>query len=152
MESYEGTMTESQLAGTWRLISMTNQPPEGPSTYPFGDAPLGLLMYDSQGHMAVQLMAADRPPFASGDFRRGTDAEVRAAYEGLNCYFGTYTVDEDSHTVVHHVAGASLPNRQGTDLVRRYALDRDRLILSTPPTRMGGELLSNVLVWERVCP
>jgi hypothetical protein len=145
-------MTATQLIGTWRLISMTSETSDSPITRPFGDAPLGLLIYDAAGNVAVQLMSQDRPAFVSGDFRRGTDAEVRAAYEGLNCYFGTYTVAEAARTVTHHVRGASLPNRQGTDLVRRYTLDGNHLILSAPPTLMGGALLNNVLVWERVSP
>jgi hypothetical protein len=143
-------MTVVQFIGAWRLISMENRLSDGAITHPFGPDAIGILTYDATGNMAVQIMSADRPAFAADDFRAGADAEVRAAYEGILTYFGSYTVDETARTVTHHVFGASFPNRQGTDLVRRYTLDGDRLTLSTPPTLMGGALLNNVLTWERI--
>ena len=82
--------------------------------------------------------------------RRGTDAEVRSAFEGFIGYFGSYSIDAEKGTATHHVLGASFPNWMGGDEVRFYKLEGTELILSTPPTFYGSERCEGVLVWERV--
>jgi len=52
-------------------------------------------------------MRRDVPKFASGDLRRGTSEEVKAALEGLDAYCGSYEVDEDKGTVTHYIGGSS---------------------------------------------
>ena len=99
--------------------------------------------------MSAHVMRDDRPTFASNDSGQGTDAEVRAAFEGHSSYFGTYTVHPAKQTVTHHVRGASYPNWIGRDLVRYYKFDGARLVLSSPPMVFRGELFEFVLVWER---
>ena len=44
-------------------------------------------------------------------------------------YFGTYTVDAGKGTVTHHVEGSLRPDYTGTDQVRPFRIDRDRLII-----------------------
>ena len=100
--------------------------------------------------MSAMLMKPDRPLFASQDLCRGTDAEVRAAFDGFIAYFGTYTVDATKGIVTHHVRAASYPNWVGGDQVRYYKFDGTRLVLSTPPIQMGSRPLTTVLVWQRV--
>src|SRR6516165_4841873 len=41
----------------------------------------------------LPIVRNDRPAFVAQDLFRGTDAEVRSAFEGHASYFGTYTVD-----------------------------------------------------------
>ena len=48
---------------------------------------------------------------------------------GYDAYFGTFTVDEDMHTVTHHVEGGVARELVGKDLVRSYSFEGDRLIL-----------------------
>jgi len=95
-------------------------------------------------------MRVDRPAFASNDPGSGTDAEVRAAFEGHLSYFGTYNVDLIARTVTHHVRGASYPNWIGHDQIRYYSFDGSRLVLSTPPIIDRGEALEYILTWERM--
>src|SRR5438552_1416906 len=64
--------------------------------------------------MSAHVMRNDRPLFATKDPARGTDVEVRAAFEGYVSYFGTYTIDPQTQTVTHHVRGASFPNWIGS--------------------------------------
>ena len=94
-------------------------------------------------------MNPERPLFASGDLTRGSDTEVRAALAGYIAYYGTYTVDWPRGVITHHVQGALFPNWIGGDQVRTFRLDGDRLTITTPPIRMGGEDSTTVLVWER---
>ncbi len=128
------------LFGTWWLVS-----------YEARDAQVsGQLIYDSAGSMSAHVMRNDRPLFATKDPARGTDVEVRAAFEGYVSYFGTYTIDPQTQTVTHHVRGASFPNWIGNDQLRYYRFDRTRLLLSTPPLLFGGQSFEYVLVWERI--
>jgi hypothetical protein len=70
------------LLGTWRILSFEMRSPEAASSQPFGGDPCGLLIYDANGNFSVQLARSERPEFASGDMRDGTDDEIRATYTG----------------------------------------------------------------------
>ena len=70
-------------------------------------------------------------------------------------YYGTYTVDEGSGTVTHHLEGALDPTWVGTDQVREFEfVGDDRLLLSVTLdnelARDLGAAGTNVLTWERV--
>jgi hypothetical protein len=138
------------LVGTWRLVSCEARASNGDVRYPFGEHVSGQLIYDADGNMSAHVMRASRQAFGTADADRGTDAEVRAAFESHTSYFGTYTVNLERHTVTHHVKGASFPNWVGHDQLRYYKWDRGSLLISTPPLEFDGQSLEYVLVWERV--
>jgi hypothetical protein len=100
--------------------------------------------------MSAHVMRVGRPRFASDDSGSGTDAEVRAAFEGHTSYFGTYTIDPSARTVTHHVRGASYPNWIGHDQIRYYRIDGSHLVLSSSPILYRGESLEYILTWERI--
>jgi hypothetical protein len=79
-----------------------------------------------------------------------TEAARAAAFQGYLGYFGAYTVDAQKRTVVHHVAGSSLPNWIGSEQVRHYGFSSDgrQLTLSL----MSGERITQTLTWERTRP
>jgi hypothetical protein len=134
----------AQVQGTWRLVSYESSTTEGETWFKrFGDDPKGYIMYDSTGHMMVEF--EKQPPPArnsSGDDWNPTPDEARTAYLGYVAYFGTYTLDETAHAVIHHVQGSLNPSYFGTDQVRPAKLDGDRLTLSDGKTFR--------VVWERV--
>jgi hypothetical protein len=138
------------LVGTWRLISYEARAASGEARYPFGQHVVGQLFYDVHGNMSAHVMRVDRPTFASDDSGAGTDAEVRAAFEGHASYFGKYTIDPSARTVTHHVRGASYPNWMGHDQIRYYRIDGSHLVLSAPPILDHGESLEYTLTWERI--
>jgi len=137
------------FVGTWSLASYEARTAGDQIDYPFGRELVGQLMYDSVGNMSAHVMQPNRPAFAAGDIWGGTDAEVRAAFEGSISYFGRYEVDEDAGQVIHRVRGASFPNWVGGDQLRYYEFSGGTLSLSTPPITSGGEDLRFVLVWRR---
>jgi Lipocalin-like domain len=117
---FSGLVVQAQnppesLTGTWRLVSQESRAIGGGVTYPFGRTPLGMLMYDGNGHVSAQLMKMDLPRFASGDRLRGSDAEVRAVVEGSASYYGKYTIDPSTRRITHHIVGSSFPSWNGTD-------------------------------------
>ena len=120
----------ARLIGTWRVVKYVNTDATGKVTYPFGEHPAGYFVYDSTGHLSVQIlrMPATRG-FASGDDNKGTDSEVRSAYDGYVAYFGTYRVDEKNSIVTHVVEGSLKPSYTGTDQPRPFKLDGDDLVI-----------------------
>ena len=69
---------------------------------------------------------------------------------GYIAYYGTYTIDRSRGVVTHHVEGGLFPNWVGGIQVRQFRLEGDRLTLTPPPIRFGGEETTTVLVWERL--
>ena len=138
------------LVGTWRLVSYEARTQAGEVRYPLGQHVIGQLFYDRRGNMSAHVVKVDRPTFASKDSGSGTDAEVRAAFEGHVSYFGTYTIDPAARIVTHHVRGASYPNWIGHDQIRFYRMDGSHLVLSSPPILDRGESIKYTLTWERI--
>lgn len=138
------------LLGTWRLVSYEACDSEGRVQYPLGEKVSGLLVYDAGGNMSAHVMRNDLPRFAANDPARGTDVELRAAFDGYGSYFGTYTIDDAKRTVTHHVRGAWYPNWIGQDQIRHFKFDGSRLLLSTPPLVWDGQSFEYVLTWERI--
>lgn len=144
-------MHGTSLAGAWKLLVFEFRS-EGQVVFPFGTNFSGLCLYDTTGHMSMQIVRGDRPRFAVNDQQAGTADEVAAAFNGCYSYFGTYVADETHGVVVHHVSQSLFPNAIGTDLVRFYRISGDRLIVSAPTVQVRGHLMDAMLVWERAHP
>lgn len=120
----------ASLVGTWRIERMTDTGADGQMRYPYGEHPKGYIVYDPTGHLHVQVMRTPpTPPFASGDDAKGSDAEVRAAYQGYVAYFGRYRVDAGKGMVVHQVEGSLMPGYTGTDQPRPFRIEGDVLTI-----------------------
>jgi creatinine amidohydrolase len=146
----EARTTIQRFIGTWKLVTSEFRTSDGKVAYPLGEKAVGILMYDSGGRFAVQLMQLDRPKFASGDMRGGTPEEFKTAAEGYVAYFGTYEVDDKKGTVVHYVEASLFPNWLGREQIRFFDFSDDLLTLKTPPMLSGGQDISGVLVWKRL--
>ena len=140
----------SPVIGHWRLIAVEAHDDAGSVSYVFGRHPRGQVMYDAAGNVYVLLFDPDRPQFASGDRLRGTSQEIQAAFEGSVAYYGRYTIDQTAGRVTHHVLGSTFPNWIGTDLVRYFKIDGQRLRLTTAPFVQGGKRITAVNTFERV--
>lgn len=127
-----------QLVGTWKFISLSGKSSEGEMFYPYSEYLFGRLMYDAKGNMSVLLMNPDRPKFASGDMKKGTSDEIKAAFEGFDAYCGRYTIDTEKGTVTHHLLGSKFPNWVGTDQIRFFKSSGDTLRITAPPILVGG--------------
>ncbi|HEX7614495.1 MAG TPA: lipocalin-like domain-containing protein [Thermoanaerobaculia bacterium] len=144
-------MHGNSLVGAWKLLVFEFRS-EGQVVYPFGMNYSGLCLYDTTGHMSIQIMRGDRPRFAVNDQQAGTHEEIAAALEGCLSYFGTYVVDETHGVVVHHVSQSLFPNWIGTDQVRFFRFSGERLIVAAPTQQVRGHLMDAMLVWERLHP
>ena len=105
---------KERLIGAWHLEHIGPAGSDGtPSNNPY---PKGMLIYTRDGHMSVQLMY----PTSAGSL---SNQYVEDGYEAS---FGSYDVDEATHTLTHHVHGSNTRDRLvGKDLLRVYTLTDD---------------------------
>jgi hypothetical protein len=97
----------------------------------------GLLVYTRDGHMSVQVMERDPQPEAHA----GPEQYSQGGYEAS---YGTYVVDERTHTFTLHVEGALVRSLIGKDLPRAYEFSGKQLIAkSTRPDEHWR------VAWER---
>lgn len=143
-------MEKSALVGTWKLLSFEAQTADGQLLLPYGRDPVGQLIYDALGNMAVQLMRAQRQSFSARDKSQGSAEEIQRAFTSYEAYFGTYVVDEQQGTVTHRLEGALFPNWTGGEQRRYFRFSGGHLSLSTPPIPYGGTTMRATLVWERM--
>jgi Lipocalin-like domain len=142
-------MAKNNFVGAWRLVTSEFKRSEGSTAYPYGKEAVGMLIYDEYAHMSAQIMNPDRPIFVSGDIRKGTAGEVKAAFDGYTAYFGTYEVDEEEGTVIPRLRGSHFPNWVGQDQKRFFEFSGNLLTLKTPPIQAAGTVATGILVWER---
>ena len=140
---------KSTLLGTWRLLSWTITNDEGQVvSEPFGSSPEGLLVYTEAGWMTAAICRNARELFPQQKSLRSLDAELLAkAYTSYFHYAGPFSIDGES--VTHTVALSHNPNFVGTEQVRRFVLDGDRLTLSGEEP-VGPQTRYHKLQWQRL--
>jgi hypothetical protein len=143
-------MEDNPFVGTWRLISAEFRRADGEVLHLYGRDPVGMLVYDAQGHMIGQIMRRDRPALPSGKAADNALEDYQAIIKGYVAYFGVYEVDMAAGTITHHVQGSLIPDWVGVGQVRLFAFAGNRLTLRTPPSPLRGAVLEGVLLWERV--
>lgn len=138
------TSTRDQLLGSWHLLLWSIQDAES-EIYPLGRDAIGQLMYDETGRVSAQLVRQRQQRFAEDDWQQASTEEKAAAWGNYFGYFGTYTIDEDGHEVIHHVEGSWFPNLAGSDEHRHYRLEDNHLFLDAD-TAWGHVKI----VWEKI--
>jgi len=121
-----------RLLGAWHLVEMEEAGAGGKVAHVTDRK--GMLVYTRDGHMSVQLMF---PP---------SDAKLSNAYvlNGYEASYGTYTVDEEAHTVTHFVQGSITKGLVGKELPRSFRFSEGHLIIqSTRPEEHWR------VVWEQ---
>ncbi len=143
------TAAQEQFVGTWSLVSIRYVEKDGRAIEPFGPGARGMLYFDAGGRFATQVMALDRPRFASNNRMIGTAEENKAVSRGVVAYFGTYTVDAAEHIVTLHIEQSSFPNWNGTDQQRTFTFVGDELRY-TAASSTANPAESAELVWRRM--
>jgi len=83
-----------KLIGAWHLARIEVPGPDGkPVDIP---QPNAMLIYTLDGHMSVQLMYPKSANALSNEY----------VQDGYEASFGSYDVDEATHTLTHHVQGS----------------------------------------------
>jgi hypothetical protein len=114
-----------RLVGAWRLLALEQPGIDGKVNRI--DC-CGMFVFTRDGHLSVQVMERE----TKGQ-NRAAEPE-RYSEGGYEASYGSYVVDEKSHTFAFHVDGALVRTLVGKDLPRRYSLEGDRLVVeSTRP-------------------
>ena len=116
--------SRERLIGAWHLVRIDSPGPDGRSIP--APQPKGMLIYTRDGHMSVQLMYPKSAPPLSNEY----------VSDGYEASFGSYDVDEATHTLTHHVQGSITRGLLvGKDLPRMYQFTADGhlIIKSTRP-------------------
>lgn len=137
----------AQLIGTWRLVSNTlEEIPSGTRTDLFGPNPIGYIMYGADGRMMILQVRSQRTTPANPAV---TGPEAEALFRSLLAYGGTYTISGD--VITHHVDISWNQSWTGTEQVRHFKFDGNRVELATDPSPdpIHGKMSVRRLVWER---
>ena len=113
---------KERFIGAWHLASMAAADGKPVTTNP----PLGMLIYTRDGHVSVQLMYPKSANALSNEY-------VQNGYEAS---FGSYDVNEGTHTVTHHVHGSNTRDLLvGKNLPRiyRFTVEGHLVIKSARP-------------------
>ncbi|MCE7067183.1 lipocalin-like domain-containing protein [Dyadobacter sp. CY326] len=70
------------LIGAWSLVAVENILPDKSKVQPYGENPQGLLVFDSKGHYAIQILKALRPKIVANDKNKATSDENAAFCHG----------------------------------------------------------------------
>ena len=115
---------QDRFVGAWRLAQLET---EGAGGKIHKADSTGQLVFTSDGHISVQVMERNPPAQTAA----APDHYSQGGYEAS---FGTYRIDESTHTFTYHVEGALVRTLIGQDLPRAFALSGKHLIVkSTNP-------------------
>jgi Lipocalin-like domain len=133
-----------RIAGTWRLLSVVYEDvASGERLLPLGAHPVGYQLATPAGRWIAIVNGEGRTPPT-------TDAERSAALLSMIAYTGRWRVEGD--TVVTRVEAAWQPAWVGTDQIRQFTFDGDRLVLASPPQphpNLHGKIVRLFVTWER---
>jgi Lipocalin-like domain len=126
--SYKARVSDKErLTGAWHLVSIGEARAGGNADIK------GTLIYTRDGHMSVQLMYPPSQASLSNDY----------VLNGYEASFGSYEVNEETHTVTHHVQGSITRGLVGKSLPRVYELSKGQLII-----RPAGPDEHWSVIWE----
>jgi hypothetical protein len=139
--------TADSIVGTWRLVSFIEEETESKAVHKtFGDNPLGLLTYTSDGHMTAFLTDPSRKPTAAP---KPTDAEASQLYQTMIAYAGRYTLEGGK--ITHHIDISWNQAWNGTDQWRYFEVKNNRLTLKSPPfvSPFLNKQIVATAIWEQ---
>jgi hypothetical protein len=103
-----GGSLRQKLIGTWHMVSMEEEEPDGTMTHHTERS--GMLIYTADGHVAVQVMYPESEIGASAN----------ASYQqgGYEASFGSYEVNEQTSTITNHYEASLVRRLIGKPLLR----------------------------------
>jgi hypothetical protein len=139
---------KKQFVGTWSLVAVENTNADGTKTFPYGEDPVGLLVFSANGDYAIQILKAVRPKVAANDKNKATPEENAALVQGNNSHFGIYSVNQSERTITFNVQHAFYPNWEGDVQIRKYTPENNLLSYVVTNTTNGGAITAKV-VWKK---
>jgi hypothetical protein len=138
---------KDQLVGTWTLVSASQTTKDGVKSDRWGPNPKGRATFDADGRYSFMIFRSDVPKFASNNMNDVTPEESKAAIQGMNANFGTWSIDEATKTLTTNVEAASSPNLAGGTQKRIISSITAEELRYTNPASMIGTV--DDVVWKR---
>ena len=129
---------KDQLVGTWTLVSWEQMNKDGSKQQDFGTSPKGIASFDANSRFFVMFARPDLPKIASPERTKVTPQEAQAINVGSIAYYGTYTVDEPSKTLLLNIESSTYPNQLGTQAKRVITSVTADELKYTNTTPIGG--------------
>ncbi len=140
---------DNALLGTWQLKSFVREVTGTGERYnQMGEHPYGYISYAADGRVLVFFVSDEQPhPRAEP-----TDEERIRLHKAMLAYGGTYTLSPGR--VVNHIDIEWDGRRLGTDQIRFYTIEGDRLVIRTEPNKspVDGREGVGVLTFDRIRP
>jgi hypothetical protein len=137
---------KQQVVGMWSLVSQAVEKPDGSRVERFGSNPKGIGIFDQNGRFSMIMLRSDLPKVASNNAMTGTPEENKAIIHGSTAFFGSWSVDEATSTMINRVDGSTFPNWDGTELKRSLTISGDDMKICVP-SQIGG---TSCAVWRRL--
>jgi hypothetical protein len=150
VEREQTNSVQQVILGTWKLVSyMREEVPSGAKSDVMGAHPSGYINYGRDGRMMVMIVGGERKKPAGAV---ATPEEAQALLTSMLAYAGTYRIDTQAKTVVHHIDISWDQARTGTDQVRSYKLEGKRITLTTEPSAdpATGKKTVRTVVWGKL--
>lgn len=120
----------TKLAGKWRLVEFADLDSASNSwIYPLGLHPKGISIYTGDSVFNVTLSAEHPLQIPEDSADKVTIKLVDYIQHYGVGFFGTYSVDKNRSTLIHHVEGGTNPFYIGTDQPRPFTLNGDTLLI-----------------------
>jgi hypothetical protein len=127
-----------QLIGTWDFVVAEATAPDGKKSFPFGEAPNGILLITPDGYFSDIKVAKEAPKLSSNNRLGGTPEEYAAIARQSVAVTGTYAIDEAKKTVTFTVVTSTFTNSVGEVQVRTIDKLTANEFVNTNPNVVAG--------------
>lgn len=143
--------TLEQILGAWVLVDWRIEYQGKPQpTRPFGEQPIGLLLYDRSGWMSATMSSRKRTPFSAASAVSATAESKASALNEYLAYTGRWYLE--SSVLVHTVLTSLNPVLVGTEQRRNATLKDGQLELTAVEyEQRNGQPRERLhrIVWKR---
>lgn len=141
----------ARLIGAWELVNfVVRDIANDAEERPWGERPLGLILYTHDGYVSAQLQRPGCARFVNDDPFGATAVEYAAAGSSCIAYSGRFFVDEAGQSVCHEMAVSLFPNWLGQRQRRKVKIAGDFLQLTVD--QLNGEPKIATLTWRKAQP
>ena len=138
-------LKNSDLVGSWNLISWRTVYVGGRTIFPMGKDAKGFLVYSNDGFMSASLFKVNRPNFISGEMLTADENEKVKAWDSYFSYSGKFTLE--GGMIHHYVLSSMYPNWVGDKQSRIAEIVDEKLILETLPQKTKKGTQKSIVEW-----
>lgn len=142
-------MNKQDVVGVWKLISFEIFWKDSRKVIrPYGENPVGYLIYTLDGFVSLHFMRANRKVCSSADYRNTTVSEKTEMADNYGGYIGRFEIRDQ--TIIHYPEVCVFPNFHKVPQEREFSLSGKRLTLECDyPGEDQGKQGRSQIIWQR---